>query len=106
MKPDKITKKSINAIIIASYGTTSTGINIPTLENIIFASPTSSIIRVLQSIGRGLRVTKTKTKCKLFDIVDHINCLGKDNITYRQGITRLKIYNDEEFQIKTIKVKI
>ena len=48
-----ITEKSDNAIIVASYGTFSTGINIRNLHNIVFSSPSKSRIRNLQSIGRG-----------------------------------------------------
>ena len=51
----RIVEKQSNAIIVASLGTFSTGINIRNLHNIIFASPSKSQIKVLQSIGRGLR---------------------------------------------------
>ena len=54
-----ITEKSDNSIIIASYGTFSTGINIRNLHNIVFSSPSKSRIRNLQSIGRGLRLKIT-----------------------------------------------
>ena len=50
-----ITEKEKDAVIVASYGTFSTGINIRNLHNIVFSSPSKSSIRVLQSIGRGLR---------------------------------------------------
>ena len=58
----EITEKEDNAIIVASYGTFSTGINIKNLHNVIFASPSKSRIRNLQSIGRVLRKGKNKTK--------------------------------------------
>jgi len=54
----ELTEKADNAIIVASYGTFSTGINIRNLHNIIFSSPSKSRIRNLQSIGRGLRFKK------------------------------------------------
>ena len=63
-----ITERESDAIIIASYGTFSTGINIRNLHNIIFASPSKSRIRNLQSIGRGLRKSDTKDKCTLYDL--------------------------------------
>ena len=53
-----IVEKQRNAIVVASLGTFSTGINIRNLHNIVFASPSKSQIRVLQSIGRGLRQSK------------------------------------------------
>ena len=63
------------AILVASYGTCSTGINIRNINNIVFASPSKSVVRVLQSIGRGLRKTKTKDKVKLYDISDDLSQL-------------------------------
>ena len=51
----RITERESNAIIVASFGAFSTGINIRNLHNIIFASPSKSKVRNLQSIGRGLR---------------------------------------------------
>ena len=93
------TEDGIDNIIVASYGTFSTGINIKNLHNIIFASPSKSKIRVLQSIGRGLRKTDTKTSCKLFDVADDIcskngrNC----NFTLNHLADRVKMYNEEMF---------
>ena len=58
----EITERENDAIIVASYGTFSTGINIKNLHNVIFASPSKSRIRNLQSIGRVLRKGKNKVK--------------------------------------------
>ena len=63
-----ITEEENDAIIVASYGTFSTGINIRNLHNVIFASPSKSRIRNLQSIGRGLRKGENKESAVLFDI--------------------------------------
>jgi superfamily II DNA or RNA helicase len=68
-----ITEKSDNAIIIASYGTFSTGINIRNLHNIVFSSPSKSRIRNLQSIGRGLRLKDNDSSATLYDIADDLN---------------------------------
>lgn len=95
-----------NAIIVASYGTFSTGINIKQLHNIIFASPSKSRIRVMQSIGRGLRKSETKTKATLFDIADNLAWKSKNNFTLDHFAERLKMYNDEKFEYKMYKVKI
>ena len=72
-KVREITEKENNAIIVASYGTFSTGINIKNLHNVIFASPSKSRIRNLQSIGRVLRKGDKKTKATLYDIADDIS---------------------------------
>jgi superfamily II DNA or RNA helicase len=101
-----ITEEESNAIIVASYGTFSTGINIRNLHNIIFSSPSKSRIRNLQSIGRGLRTSGTKTKCKLYDIADDLTWKSKKNYTLNHMIERIKIYNDEHFNYRLVKVPI
>lgn len=95
-----------DAIIVASYGTFSTGINIRNLNNIIFASPSKSKIRVLQSIGRGLRTTETKTECTLFDIADDLSWGAKKNYTLQHFAERIKFYNDEKFDYKIYQIKL
>ena len=101
-----ITEKQDDAIIIASYGTFSTGINIRNLHNIVFASPTKSRIRNLQSIGRGLRRGDQKVQCKLFDIGDDLSWKSKKNYTLNHLIERVKIYNEEGFDYKLVKIDV
>ena len=88
--------------MVASFGTTSTGINIVNIDNIIFASPTKSIIRLLQSIGRGLRVSAKKKTLKVFDVVDDICHKSYKNHVYKHFEERLKIYKKEKFDYKII----
>jgi superfamily II DNA or RNA helicase len=95
-----------DAIIIASFGTFSTGINIPSIENIIFASPSKSKIRNLQSIGRGLRLNEGKDSCTLFDIADDLHWKSWKNHTLNHFIERIKTYNEEHFHYKVIEVDI
>ena len=102
----QLTEKQNDAIIVASYGTFSTGINIKNLHNIIFASPSKSRIRNLQSIGRGLRTSENKDQCKLYDIGDDLSWKSKKNFTLLHMIERIKIYNDEHFDYKLIKVPL
>lgn len=101
-----ITEQETNAIIVASSGTFSTGINIRNLHNIIFASPSKSRIRNLQSIGRGLRRSDTKTACELFDIGDNLAWKTKKNYTLLHLIERIKLYNEEGFPYKFITVAL
>ena len=105
-KARKVTEGETNAIIIASFGTFSTGINIRNLHNIIFASPSKSKIRNLQSIGRGLRVGDNKTKCNLYDIGDDLSWKSRKNYTLLHMIERIKIYADEDFDYNTVEVKL
>ena len=105
-KVREITEKESNAIIVASYGTFSTGINIKNLHNIIFASPSKSRIRNLQSIGRVLRKGDKKVKATLYDIADDIRYKSRKNYTLNHLIERIKIYNEENFNYDIINVPI
>ena len=102
----KIVDSEKNAILVASYGTCSTGVNIKNIHNIIFASPSKSVIRILQSIGRGLRITKTKDTMKLYDISDDLRYKKWTNHTMRHLDERLKIYNREKFNFKLIRIRL
>lgn len=95
-----ITELSNNAIIVASYGTFSTGINIRNLHNVIFAAPSKSRIRNLQSIGRGLRKAEGKTHVTLFDIVDDLRIGKRENFLLTHFVYRATIYNAEKFTFK------
>jgi len=95
-----------NAIILASYGVFSTGINIKRLHNIIFASPYKSQIKVLQSIGRGLRVADDKDELKIFDIADDMSRGNKANYTLKHLKERIDIYNEQGFDYDIIPVKL
>ena len=102
----EITETENNAIIVASYGTFSTGINIKNLHNVIFASPSKSRIRNLQSIGRGLRKGTNKVKAILYDISDDCTKGSKRNYTLNHFIERIKIYNEENFNYEIITIQL
>ena len=99
-----ITEKEENAIIVASYGTFSTGINIKRLHNVIFASPSKSRIRNLQSIGRVLRKGDDKITATLYDIADDFSDGDTKNYTLNHLIERIKIYSQEKFNYEIIPV--
>jgi len=101
-----ITDSETDAIIIASFGTFSTGINIPSIENVIFASPSKSKIRNLQSIGRGLRLKGGKTGCNLYDIADDLHWKSWKNHTLNHAAERYKTYAEEEFKLKLVEVDL
>jgi len=102
----KVVESEDNAIIIASYGTFSTGINIRNLHNIIFASPSKSRIRNLQSIGRGLRKGDKKVSATLYDIADDLRWKSKENFTIKHFAERIKIYGEEKFKFKVYKIEL
>jgi hypothetical protein len=102
----EITERENNAIIVASYGVFSTGINIKNLHNVVFASPSKSRIRNLQSIGRVLRKANNKTKAVLYDIADDCTHNSRKNYTLNHFIERIKIYNEEQFNYEIITINL
>jgi superfamily II DNA or RNA helicase len=102
----EITEREDNAIIVASYGTFSTGINIKNLHNVVFSSPSKSRIRNLQSIGRVLRKGKNKSKAVLYDISDDCTYNSRKNYTLNHFIERIKIYNEENFNYEIITINL
>jgi len=92
-----IAEEEHDAIIVASYGVFSTGINIRNLHNIVFASPSKSRIRNLQSIGRGLRLSENKNETVLYDITDDLRTGARKNFAYQHFEERVKIYEEERF---------
>lgn len=101
-----IVEKESNAVIVASFGTFSTGINIRNLHNIIFASPSKSRIRNLQSIGRGLRTSETKDSATLYDIADDLRYKKHENYTLKHFAERIKMYSEEKFSFKVYKIEL
>ena len=101
-----ITEKEKDAVIVASYGTFSTGINIRNLHNIVFSSPSKSRIRVLQSVGRALRLGDNKNSARLVDIADDFTHKGRQNFTLRHFMERINIYNEEEFDYDIKQISI
>ena len=95
-----------DAIIVASYGVFSTGINIRNLHNIVFASPSKSRIRNLQSIGRGLRLSDNNQETVLYDIADDLRWKNRKNYAYRHHEDRMKIYDEEKFPYKIYNITL
>ena len=102
----KVVDKEENSILLASYGTCSTGINIRNIHNIIFASPSKSVIRVLQSIGRGLRTSDSKDKAVVYDVADNLHHKKYVNHTYKHMEERIKIYTNEGFDYDVVNIRL
>jgi superfamily II DNA or RNA helicase len=98
-----------NAIIIASVGVYSTGINIKRLNNVVFVHPGKSRIRTLQSIGRALRRSSEDEdeRAVLYDIVDDLSCGRKTrNFALKHYQDRFEIYKSEKFKVKSYNIKL
>lgn len=102
----KAEQADASVVILASYATFSTGINIRGIENVIFASPTKSKITNLQSIGRGLRLKDGKTLLRLFDIADDLSYKSHKNHTINHMLERVKIYSAEKFPYKIYPIQL
>lgn len=89
------------AIGIATYGTFQTGISVRNLHNVVFASFSKSKIRLLQSIGRALRMSETKDKATVWDISDDF---GEECFSMKHREVRLSLYAREKFRINEIEV--
>jgi type I site-specific restriction endonuclease len=93
-------------ILVASFGTFSTGINIKAIMNVVFADSFKSDQIIRQSIGRGLRLHAEKDKLVVFDIVDRFH-KSYTNILYNQYISRRdNIYKKQEFPINENIIKV
>ncbi len=101
-----IVEEEKKSIIIASYGTFSTGINIRNINNIVLASPSKSKIRVLQSIGRGLRLSESKSSILVFDIADDMTYKRVRNFTLTHFMERINIYAEQQFVYEISKVNL
>lgn len=98
-------------IILATYGTMSTGVNMPKLHDIVLYANSKSKIKVLQSIGRGLRKHSSKNKIILYDVVDDLSYQTKTGRTVKNYLMkhwdeRMKYYMEQEFPAITTKINI
>ena len=103
----RIAEQHNDNIILGSYGTMSTGVNIKNLHHVVFASPSKSRIRVLQSIGRGLRKAKGKESVLLWDIADDFRSQGaRNNFTLNHLAERIKYYVNEDFEYRVTEINL
>lgn len=103
----RLLSQETDAIFIASYGTFSTGANIPSLANVIFGSPYKSRIKVLQSIGRGLRrIEGVKEEVIVYDLADDLTHKDHQNFVLKHYVERIKIYNEEKFKYRTYRISL
>ena len=102
----KLLDTKSDAILVASYGTFSTGVNVPNLHHVILGSPSKSRVKVLQSIGRGLRLHSEKDYLTVYDIADDMRYKGKSNFTLQHFAERIDIYNNEGFVYRIYNTEI
>ena len=102
-------EKNNDVIIVASYGTFSTGISIKNIHNIFFTESFKSEVIIRQSIGRGLRKHHAKSVVKIYDFIDDFRYKTEDhdwlNYIYRHGMARRKIYKEEKFPFEVQNIR-
>ena len=86
-----------DVVIVASYGTYSTGVNIPSIRTCVFAFGYKSLVRNLQSIGRNLRLSEGKSQAIIFDIADDMKTKNFENYSLTHFRERVIIYSREGF---------
>lgn len=101
-----IMEQKENAIIIGSLGVLSTGISIKRLHNMVFAHPSKSRVKVLQSVGRLLRKSKHGNHVRMLDLVDDFTIGAYENYTYGHGQKRLEFYTQQQFNFKIVNIKM
>ena len=93
-------KTSSNNIIVATYGVAAVGINIPRIFNLVLVEPGKSFVRVIQSIGRGVRKAEDKDFVQIWDIT------GGTKYAKRHLTERKKFYKDAKYPFNINKVTI
>lgn len=97
---------STGCVLVGSYQTCSTGMNIRNLQNLIFAAPHKGIVKILQSIGRILRLSDDGSAAHVYDIIDDIAAGKTPNHALRHGQIRLEIYATQEFDYTVFDVNL
>jgi len=100
------TEDEEHALIFATYGCVQEGIDIKRLHNVILAASTKSEIRVLQTIGRGLRTHHTKEKAIIWDLADDLRWNGNKNHTIKHAAERFDYYQEQNYEIQRMAVKV
>jgi len=93
-------------VLVASYGTLSTGVSINAIFNVVFADSFKSEQIIIQSIGRALRKHSDKQVATIFDIVDIFDPKEMNNILYKHFLEREKFYKKREYPYKVIKMNL
>jgi superfamily II DNA or RNA helicase len=95
-----------NKILIATYGTFSTGISIKNIHNIFLVESYKSEVLIKQSLGRGMRQMEGKDKVNVIDFVDDFTTGKYENYLMKHSKARIDIYKKERFEYKIYNVKL
>ena len=105
-KRKEIREEGSTKVLVASYGTLSTGVSINAIFNVIFADSFKSEQIIIQSIGRGLRLHSDKDKVNIFDLVDIFDKDDHNNALYRHYKERETFYEKRKYPFKILKINL
>ncbi len=108
MKPTKV-YKSQGAIILGNYSVVSTGTNFKNLHSIVYCSSLKSYTKIVQSIGRGMRLHSSKSMVNIYDCVDILTSTGKEekpNYVLKHFYERLTYYIEDEYPINEKEIQL
>lgn len=103
---DEMNKDDNHCIMVASFGTFSTGISINSIEYIFLVESFKSEVIIKQSFGRGMRLKEGKKLTKIIDFVDDFSIDGWENYTLKHSYERESLYNNENFKYKKININL
>ena len=92
-------REGTNEVIIATYGVAAVGLNIPRIFNLVLLEPGKSFVRVIQSIGRGVRIAKDKDFVQIWDLTSTCK-FAKRHLTQRK-----KFYKEAEYPFTIEKIE-
>jgi superfamily II DNA or RNA helicase len=99
-------EEETNRILVASFGTLSTGISINNIHNIFLTESYKSEVLIKQTLGRGMRLHENKDKVNVVDFVDDFSLNGKQNYLLKHSNERIEIYKREQFDYKIYEINI
>ena len=105
-KRKEIREEGATKVLIASFGTLSTGVSINAIFNVIFADSFKSEQIIIQSIGRALRLHEDKKTALIFDLVDVFQLEKLSNLLYKHFLEREKFYIKRKYPYKVVKVNL
>lgn len=101
-----IAEKDDGVIVLGTSGCVSTGLSIKRLRNLLLCHPSKSIVKVLQAVGRIIRLHNEKGTSHVYDMVDNFSYEDKPNFALKHAMERLQIYKNDEFPISFKRIEM
>jgi superfamily II DNA or RNA helicase len=99
-------EEGTNKVLVASFGTLSTGVSVKNIHNIFLTESYKSEVLIKQSLGRGMRLYEGKEKVNIIDFVDDFSTVGYKNYLMKHSEARIAIYKNENFDYKIFRITL